>query len=64
MITVKKEKKFNTYKLTATLTLGKILALQTVLEQHRDNLIVNDLFCALNNGLHEAKINPKTDPIT
>jgi hypothetical protein len=63
MITVKKnEKKSNEYKVTANITLGKLLALQHALEDYAPASSVGyDLLCELMNGLYAAKINPEKD---
>lgn len=63
MITVKKnEKKFNEYKVTANITLGKLLAMKCALEFYsQGSTVAKDLLCELNNALHTAKINPETD---
>jgi len=63
MITVKKNhQKENEYKVTANITLGKLLALQTALETYAPASSVGyDLLCELRNGLYVAKINPEKD---
>ena len=63
MITVKKnDKKSNEYKVTATITLGKLLALQCALEAYAPASSVGyDLLCELKKGLYDAMINPETD---
>jgi hypothetical protein len=61
MIKIEKNKKMeNAFKLTANLTLGKILLLRRILQTHDQNYLARDILTQLNNAFQTAKINPET----
>ena len=61
MTIVKNTKKWNEFKLVApTLTLGKILALRTALQNY-GSAVGNDVLDELNEALTKAKIDPEND---